>query len=279
MTGTLSVRRIAGALGAEISGINLSDNLDEEVIGELKQALANHLVIFFRDQEMTREQHKAFAARFGKLHRHPVIKGPEGDPDLLILANDGTARARTDSWHSDVSSDEFPPLGSVLYAREIPEAGGDTMWANCYLAYETLSTAMQEFLGGLTATHSAIGLFGKKLSQLVKLDDAEASKLRANLEPVHHPVVRTHPVTGRKSLYVNSGFTQCIDGLSEKESTALLEFLYAHQASPNFTCRFNWREGSVAFWDNRCTLHFALSDYFPEKRHMERYTVVGERPV
>jgi taurine dioxygenase len=273
----ISIVPIAGALGAEITGVDLSAQLSEETIDQIKSALTEHLVIFFRDQTLTRQQHKAFTSCFGELHRHPVIKGPPGEPDLLVLQNDEARRAQTDAWHSDVSSDEYPPMGSVLYAHEIPDAGGDTMWMNAYLAYEALSAPMRTYLNGLTATHSIEHLFGMK--SLVNLGAAEATAIRERLKPVHHPVVRTHPWSGRKSLYVNSSFTRSIDGIPKAESDAVLRFLYAHMASPNFTCRFRWRKGSVAFWDNRCTQHYALNDYWPHKRHMERFTVVGEKPV
>lgn len=277
MRNSMVVTPIAGALGAEVAGVDLSVPLSEDTINAIKNALAEHLVLFFREQKLTREQHKAFTSRFGELHRHPLIKGPDGEPDLLVLENDHTRRAQTDSWHSDVSSDEYPPMGSVLCAREVPDAGGDTLWMNAYLAYEALSVPMRELLDGLTATHSLDHLYGMKT--LVKMNPAEAAASRERRRPVHHPVVRTHPWTGRKSLYVNGAFTRGIDGLSKAESDALLEFLYAHMASPNFTCRFRWREGSVAFWDNRCTQHYALSDYWPQRRQVERYTIRGERPV
>lgn len=272
----LDIRPVAGALGAEVAGISLAESLGDDVIAAIRQALLEHLVLFFRDQDLTPEQHKAFASRFGELHRHPTIRGPSGDPELLVIETDREHGGKVDRWHSDVSSDECPPMGSILYARILPDRGGDTMWMNAYLAYETLSAPMRKFLDGLTATHSITRLYDLDIMR-----GGWEARMNANMEhpPVHHPVVRTHPETGRKLLYVNTIFTECIDGITKAESRALLDLLYAHIATPNFSCRLNWRKGTVAFWDNRCTQHYGVNDYWPQHRLMHRYTIVGDRPV
>ncbi|MBI2800192.1 MAG: TauD/TfdA family dioxygenase [Gammaproteobacteria bacterium] len=272
----LQIRPVAGALGAEVGGINLADALSDDIIAEVRQALLENLVLFFRDQALTPAQHKAFASRFGRLHRHPTVKAPPEDPDLLVLETDRERPGQVDRWHSDVSSDEYPPMGSLLYARIVPERGGDTMWMNAYLAYETLSAPMRGLLDGLTATHSITRLYDLGIMR----GEWEARRKASEAHPpMHHPVVRTHPVTGRKLLYVNTIFTECIDGVSAAESRAILDFLYAHIATPNFSCRLTWREGTLAFWDNRCTQHYGVNDYWPQHRLMHRYTIVGDRPV
>jgi len=238
-----------------------------------------HQVVFFRDQDITPEQHIAFAGSFGELHVHPYAPQLEGYPEILVLNNDAERPPRVNAWHTDVTFEERPPMGSILHGKVIPEHGGDTVWANTYMAYEALSDQLQHFLDGLTAVHDyARAFFGLGVHER-EVDWDKLAQARKTRPPREHPVVRTHPVTGRKSLFVNSVFTSHIKDLKQKESEAILRMLYEHMQSPDFQCRFRWRENSIAFWDNRCTQHFAVADYYPEARRMHRVTVIGERPV
>lgn len=265
----ITVDPVTPVIGAEIGGVDLSKPLGNQAQSEIQKALRDHLVIFFRDQDIDLEQHKAFGRQFGKLHIHPTAPSAEGHPEVLVIKADGESKAIAGNrWHSDVSCDEEPPMGSILHMHELPAAGGDTMFANMYAAYEGLSKPMQDFLSGLQAWHEGAQVLGKTLGQAAK-----------EYPRALHPIVRTHPETGRKCLYVNAGFTTRIEGLSDKESRALLDMLLEHVRTPEFQCRFRWRKKSVAFWDNRCAQHYALWDYFPEKRMGYRVTVCGDRPV
>ncbi len=270
----IQVHPLTPAIGAEIGGVDLSRPLEDDVFAEIHDAFLKHQVIFFRDQELTPEQHKAFGRRFGELHIHPAAPAPEGHPEILVIhADENSKFVAGNGWHSDVSCDEEPPLGSILHLHQVPSCGGDTLFASMYAAYEALSEPMKVFLAGLTAVHGSEHVYrGRYRDQGV--DDA--GKVYPQAE---HPVVRTHPETGRKSLFVNSTFTTRIKGLRRAESDALLKFLCEHIASPDFQCRFKWRKNSVAFWDNRCAQHFAMWDYYPEVRHGLRVTVKGTRPV
>lgn len=279
----IEVKPIAGALGAEIAGVDLSQDLGNAVFSEVQQALHENLVIFFRDQEMTPEQHKDFGRRFGTLNIHPQYEPLEGHPEILPIAKEPEATRNIGGvWHSDVTFLEEPALGSILYAHEVPSAGGDTMFANQYLAYESLSEGMREMLDGMKAEHSDRTLSNP--DSAADRNEERSTRIRpeamTEAEVVNeHPVVRTHPETGRKGLYVNRPFTVRFAGMTEAESKPLLEFLYAHATRPEFTCRFRWQKHSVAFWDNRCTQHYALNDYPGERRYMHRVTVNGDRPV
>ena len=272
----IHVEPIAPALGAEISGIDLRKPLDSDGLEELQLAFSEHQVIFFRDQDITRDEHKAFARRFGDLHIHPVLQPlkDEGHPEIVVLeSGEGYGSYVAGGWHSDVTFQREPPLGSILRCVVAPKIGGDTMWASMYAAYEGLSSQMQRLLGQLEARH--VGEFFKALATG---DDQKKSDLEANDASVH-PVVRTHPVTGRKALFVNMAFTRKIVGMKQQESSALLNFLYEHLGSPEYTCRFRWRVHSIAMWDNRCTQHRALADNLVDHRHMERVTLLGDAPV
>jgi len=279
---TLDVTPIAGALGAEIGGVDLSQSLSNQVYDEIHQAFLDHQVIFFRDQDLTPQQQVAFGRHFGPPHDYPFVEGlPEAPEVFEILKTETDARNFGGAWHSDTTYTEKPPLGTILYALEVPDAGGDTMFANTYLAYEALSDGLKQVLDGLKAVNSAALAGGGGRAQLIKsntamkaqnMDDADS------LEAVH-PVVRTHPETGRRSLYVNRPHTVRFDGWTEAESRPLLDFLCQHAVRPEFTCRFRWRPGSLAFWDNRCTQHFAIDDYSGHRRRMHRLTIEGERPV
>lgn len=277
----IDVRPIAGSLGAEISGVSMAEPMGNQVFQEVHDALMAHQVIFFRDQNVTPAEHVAFARRFGTLHVHPYAPSLPDQPEVLILKSSKENRSSASAWHSDVTFQEEPPLGSILLARQVPEHGGDTMWANMYMAYETLSDRMKGYLADMTALHSP-GKAAFEKAYAEQVSDGRKNEIQAErhgLAPVEQPVVRTHPVTGRKALYVNSIFTQKLVGVSGKESRAILNHLFDHLKRPEFTCRFRWEKGSVAFWDNRCTQHFAIADYGDATREMHRVTVNGDRPV
>jgi taurine dioxygenase len=265
----IAIEPLSPSIGAEISGVDLSKPLGNETFQAVHDALMEHLVVFFRDQELDLEQQKAFGRQFGQLHIHPTAPSPEGHPEILVIKADGESKAIAGNrWHTDVSCDAVPPMGSILHMHELPPSGGDTMFANMYAAYEALSTPMREFLSGLSAWHESEHVHRGTLGHAAK-----------EYPRALHPIVRTHPVTQRKCLYVNSGFTTRIDGLAENESRAILDMLFDHVRTPEFHCRFRWRPKSLAFWDNRCTQHYALWDYFPQKRLGYRVTVCGEKPV
>jgi len=281
----IQVQPIAGALGAEITGVDLSRSLDNETFTEVHQAFQDHLVIFFRDQVLTPVQQMAFAKRFGALDIHPFAEGMAGHPEVLpvIKEADDTAGNFGGTWHSDVTFYDKPALGSVLYALETPTHGGDTLFANMYLAYETLSDGMKRMLDGLTAVHNASKAYGLTDSRTVKRHGAgsRSMQVRAGVDAeveTEHPVVRTHPETGRRGLFVNHVFTQRFKGWTKEESAPLLDYLYSHAVRPEFTCRFRWRKNSIAFWDNRCVQHHAVNDYHGQRREMHRVTICGDRP-
>lgn len=268
----IEVRRLTPVIGAEIEGVDLSKPISSEVFGELKQALADNLVIFFRDQPMNAEQHKALGQLFGELHLHPAAPHVPGHPEVMIIAADAdSTRANGEGWHTDVSCDAEPPMGSILQILECPPEGGDTVFANMYAAYEALSDRMKAHLDGLRAIHDGEHVYRGLYANLGVAD-------RPSYPRSSHPVVRTHPWTGRKSLYVNQGFTTRIEGLPPEESAALLAYLYQHLQHPLFQCRYRWTPNSVAFWDNRCAQHHAIWDYWPHRRSGRRVTIKGEVP-
>jgi len=276
----ITVTPVAGALGAEIAGVDLTESIDEETFGAIHQALLDHLVIFFRDQPMTPEQHIAFGERFGTLHVHPYIPNLEGYPQVIKLESADTGPGemayQSNTWHTDLTYEANPPMASILRGIEIPEAGGDTMWNNLYAAYEGLSAPLRKMADGLTAIHNIVTSMPADF-----MDQSWAPKQLERLQQitpaVEHPVVRTHPETGRKCLFVNRNFTSHIVGVHRTESDALLAMLYAHMEQPEYVVRFKWRQNSLAMWDNRCTQHYALIDY-RSKRIMNRVTVCGDRP-
>jgi len=276
----LTIRPIADALGAEISGIDLAEHLDDQSFAEIHAALLKHLVIFFRDQQLTPEQHIAFGRRFGSLHIHPYIPNLEGYPEIIKLksADDGPGKMayQSNQWHTDLTYSAEPPLASILHAVHVPEAGGDTMWNNLYAAYENLSPALREFVDDLTAVHNIVtSMPADFMEQTWAANQLE--RMQKATPPVEHPVVRTHPETGRKGLFVNRNFTSHIVGISRIESDGILALLYQHIEQPEFTVRFHLRNNSLAMWDNRCTQHYALTDYH-SLRVMHRVTVCGDRP-
>ncbi len=276
----ITVDPITPSIGAEISGIDLSEPLGNENYAIVHDALMTHGVIFFRDQHMTPDQHKDFAGRFGHLQVHPFAPNlGEDHPEIIVIEHNEKRPPDLNNWHTDVTFMAEPPLGSVLYARTMPATGGDTLWASMYAAYDALSDRMQRILCELTAVHDYEHIFGKSGRLYRNQDDDSMKKAREKLPPAEHPVIRTHPVTGRNGIFVNSSFTVRIKDMKEKESRALLEFLHQHVQQPEFQCRFRWQENSVAFWDNRCTQHYAVADYFPECRVMHRATIDGDRPA
>jgi len=276
---TLSVTRLTPTIGAVVDGVRLNEPLSDDAFVKINDALVTHQVLFFRDQNLTPLQHRDFAARFGKLHIHPIYPSHTEAPEILVLDTDVIDLQDNAIWHTDVTFTERPPMGSVLIARVLPETGGDTLWASCIAAYEALSPPMQTFLKGLTATHSITQSFPAQRFGMTPEAQARLEKATRDNPPVSHPVIRTHPVSGKKALFVQDGFTTHINELTAPESKALLAFLSAHSAKPEFVVRWKWRLGDVAFWDNRVTLHYATDDYRPARRVMNRATIVGDRPV
>ena len=266
----LEIRPLTPALGAEVFGIDLASQLSKPQVDAIRKALVAYQVIFFRDQHMSFEQHIELGKRFGSLHVHPLAAGnhPEHPELLRIHADEKSERVAGESCHTDVSCEEEPPMGSMLYLTEVPTTGGDTMFASMYAAYDALSRPMQQFLEGLTAVHDGAKVW-------TKYGIAPSRPFARN----EHPVITVHPETGRKLLFVNRVFTSHIPALSAKESDALLEMLYRHVENPRFMCRFRWQANSVAFWDNRCTQHQAIFDYFPARRSGYRVTINGTRPL
>jgi taurine dioxygenase len=268
----IEIHKLTPNIGAEIVGIDLSQPLDDLQFQRVHGALMDHLVIFFRDQHLSPERHKEFGRRFGNLHMHPAAPSLlAGHPEIFVIkADEKSTYVAGEDWHSDVSCDEEPPMGSVLSVTTVPrDGGGDTLFANMYLAFETLSEPIRKMLTGMTAIHDGERFYRGRYG----VDDAGKIYPRAE-----HPVVRTHPVTGRKCLFVNRVFTTRIVGLEKNESSAILEMLYRHIETPEFSVRFRWQPNSVAFWDNRCTQHQALWDYYPNKRYGQRVTICGDKP-
>jgi taurine dioxygenase len=281
----IDVAPIAGSIGAEIKNVSLTDDFSTEVFDEITHAFHEHAVIFFRGQELTPEQHKSFSRRFGDLLEVPFVKALEGHPEILPVtraAKETSKRNFGGLWHSDMSYAATPPLGSVLYSKVIPPVGGDTMWTNMYVAFERLSPAMKNMLEGLNAVHSPVKSYGSNGVLINNADPAHKMDIQtgegADTEVIH-PVVRIHPATGRKALYVNSTYTLRFEGMTEEESAPLLNFLFNHCVRPEFTCRFRWTPGAVAVWDNRCTQHLAMNDYQGFDRELYRTTIVGDRPI
>ena len=275
---TLTVKPVAGAIGAEVGGVDLSQKLSDAMVGAIRKALLDHLVIFFRDQELTPEQLMAFSLRFGQPVAYPFVKGLDGFPEITPILKREEDRSNFGGiWHSDTVYQQTPPMGTILYGIDIPPYGGDTEFANQYLAYETLSEPLRRFLDGLTAVHiSGKGAVQKTRTDMMKHSSAG---LKGDELISRHPAVRTHPETGRKALYVNLAHTTHFEGMTEDESTPILEFLFRHQVKAEFTCRFRWAKGSVAFWDNRATQHNPINDYHGFRRLMHRVTLAGEKPV
>jgi taurine dioxygenase len=269
---TIQVNPSTAAIGAEVSGIDLGKPLGNQQFQELHDALMAHQVLFFRDQKITLDQHKAFGRLFGELAIHPNTPGPEGHPEILpIHADANSKRVAGERWHSDVSCDPEPPMGSILNLKVIPPVGGDTIFTSMYAAYDALSAPMKEYLSKLTAIHDGT----RNYTRTNNIIGAPTNKTFPRAE---HPVIRTHPVSGRQAIFVNPVFTMAIKEVPEDESEAILKFLYEHCAKPHWQVRFRWQPDSVAFWDNRCVQHIAMWDYFPNVRSGYRVTVKGDKP-
>ena len=273
----IRIEPLSPACGAEIHRVDLAAPLDEAVARQIRAALLAHGVIFFRDQALAPEQYLRFARAVGEPTEYPFVKGLEGYPEITEVIKEKDERVNFGGvWHSDTTYLERPPMATMLYARELPPVGGDTIFASMIMAYEALSPGMRRMLDGLTAVNSA--------------DKGDAAATREELRrqrpkdqgdvvtTAEHPLIRTHPETGRKAVFVNPGHTVRIGGLTEAESAPILEYLYAHQRRPEFTCRFRWRVGSLALWDNRSVQHYPLNDYHGHRRAMQRITLAGDRP-
>jgi taurine dioxygenase len=278
----LEVEKISGSLGAEITGVDLAQELPDEVIAEIRQALLDNLVIFFRDQALTPARQLAFAKRWGEIHLHPYMQGMDDYPEILeIVKTPQDKKNFGGSWHSDQMFTANPAMGTMLYGKTIPSAGGDTMWTNQYLAYESLSEGMRRLLDPLKAVSKGDNFSshdGKTRKEYYA--DKISMKVRdpgSTQTVTTHPLVRTHPETGRKALFIG-GHVHKFEDMTEQESRPLIDFLMQHSTRPEFTCRFRWKSGSVAFWDNRCTQHFAINDYPAETRIMHRVTICGDTP-
>jgi taurine dioxygenase len=270
----ITVKPVTARIGAEIEGVDLTRPLDDATLAEIRAALLEHCVIFFRDQELDHDSHKAFGRRFGELHIHPAIPGPDVHPEILpIHADENSTYIAGERWHSDVSCDAEPPLGSILYLHTVPQFGGDTLFSNMYAAYDALSDRMKAYLEGLTARHDGEPQYRGRYKDK-GVDDAGKVYPFAD-----HPVVRTHPETGRKCLFVNPIFTTRINGLPRIESDAILRMLFEHTQREDWQVRFRWQPNSVAFWDNRAVQHLAIWDYYPNVRSGYRVTIKGDRPV
>ncbi len=273
----IEVHPVAGALGAEILNVDLAQDLGEETVGAIRRAWLEHLVVFFRDQTLEPELFLQLARRFGEVIEYPFVKGIEGFPQITPVVKLENEKMNFGGlWHSDTAYLEQPPMATMLIAREVPAFGGDTLFANMYLAYETLSEGMRRVLEGLVAVNSSAKADVTRTREDRVRDGAkqEAKKQYA----AEHPVVRTHPETGRKALYVNFGHTVRFRDMTEEESAPILNYLFQHTARPEFTCRFRWQAGSVALWDNRCTQHNPINDYHGYRRVMHRVTLAGDRP-
>jgi taurine dioxygenase len=271
----LNVTKIAGALGAEIDGVDLAAPLPPDAVAAIRAALLEHLVIFFRGQPLTAAQFMAFARAMGTPVEYPFVKGLPDFPEIIQVMKLEHERTNFGGiWHTDTAYLDEPPMGSMLLAREVPPAGGDTLFANQYLAYEALSEGLKRTLDGLAGVNTST----KAAASKTREDRMRAAGEELKVLVGEHPVVRTHPETGRKAPFVNIGHTERFKGWSEEESRPLLEFLFAHQVKPEYTCRFRWQPGSLAFWDNRCTLHNPVNDYHGYRRVMHRVTLAGDAP-
>lgn len=271
----LQLQHLSPVIGTEVLGIDLAD-VDDDTVAWLKDLLVERKVLFFREQAISKAEHIAFAARFGELEVHPFTNNDAAYPEIIHLHNDREHPPFINVWHSDVTWRAEPSLGSILRARVVPEVGGDTLFANMEAAYDALDDATKEQIDELTAIHDNETFLQSMRRQ--GASEAEIEAKRAEFPPQRHPVVRTHPVSGRKSIYVNKIFTRSIEGMAQAESDTLLQRLYHQAWIPDFQCRFRWAPDSFAFWDNRAAQHYAAADYWPAERSMERVTIVGDRP-
>ena len=274
----IELRPLGGTLGAEVSGVDLSQPLDEATVKEIRTAWLEHLVLFFRDQEISPDQHKAFAHHFGEFQKPGFVPTLESDPHIKVQEYDKYSQIGNDvTWHADDTFTDIPSKCSVLYALDVPEAGGDTVWANMQAAYEALSEPMKTFVSSLTAVHDLVATMGPGV--LRERGPEAYTSFHQRTPAVEHPLVRTHPETGIKCIFVNPLMTSHIKDLSPAESTAILNYIYDHIKQPEFHVRFKWEKHSVAFWDNRCTVHKGINDFSPAHRLMHRVAIADtERP-
>lgn len=272
----LEAKPVAGALGAEIHGANLSTGLTQELISELRALLNRYEVLFFHDQSVAAEEQRALARAFGPLQSHPAYATVDGFPEVTILNSTSAMPTKIEMWHSDMTFLAHPPMATVLQCVTAPPQGGDTLWSSATAAYEGLSQPMRSLLDGLSAVHDFSYGFKESLAETGGRERLAAA-VAAN-PPIIHPVIRVHPETGKKVIFVNSLFTTHIPELTAKESASILSFLYEHMATPEYTVRFNWQPGNIALWDNRSTQHRPINDYFPATRCMHRVTVDGDKP-
>jgi len=275
---SLHITPLSCALGAQISGVDLSRDLTADQRDAIEQALLKHQVLFFREQPITPQQQVRFAAQFGDLHIHPIYPNVPEQPEIMVLDTALTDVRDNAIWHTDVTFLPTPALGAVLSAKQLPAYGGDTLWASGIAAFEALSKPLQTLLDGLTATHDFTRSFPLERFGTTAQDLARWEEARRKNPPLSHPVIRTHPVSGRKALFVNDGFTTRINELEAAESEAILKLLFAHATRPEFTIRWRWQENDVAMWDNRVTQHYAVDDYRPQRRVMHRATILGDAP-
>ena len=275
---SLHITPISAALGAVISGVDLARDLTAEQRNAIEQALLVHQVLFFREQPVTPQQQARFAAQFGDLHVHPIYPNVAEQPEIMVLDTALTDVRDNAIWHTDVTFLPTPAMGAVLSAKQLPAFGGDTLWASGIAAFEALSKPLQTLLDGLTATHDFTRSFPLERFGSTAEDLARWEETRRKNPPLSHPVIRTHPVSGRKALFVNDGFTTRINELEPAESEAILKLLFAHATRPEFTIRWRWQENDVAMWDNRVTQHYAVDDYRPNRRVMHRATILGDVP-
>jgi len=269
---TITVEPLSPTIGAEIAGVRMGPDVPAEQVAEIRRALLEWKVVFFRDQDVTVAEHVAFGRHFGELEIHPFTPNRDDHPEVVVIHHDENSKQGQNRWHSDVTWRLEPSLGSILRARIVPPVGGDTLFADMFAAYEGLSDEVKEKIDGATAVHSFEHNFGARMTP------EQREKFLEKYPRARHPVVRTHPESGRKGIYVNAAFTTCIEGLDEEESRRLLRHLYRQASIPEYQCRFRWQENSVAFWDNRAVQHYAAFDYHPQPRRVERVTVVGDRP-
>ena len=278
MSSTLRITPVSPSLGARVEGVDLSQSLSETEVAAIRAALLKHEVLFFEEQDLTPPQQRDFAARFGRLHVHPIRPSVPGVPEVLVMGDEPGAERDTGVWRSDVTFIETPPMGSILYAREVPQQGGDTIWSSMRAAYAALSLPIQRFLGGFDAEHDFAHSYPPDRFALHNAGLERFAWTRREHPPVRHPVVRTHPETGRDGLFINSGFTTRILGLNDNESERLLAMLVEHIRKPEFLVRWKWQPGTLVFADNRVTQHYTVNDYLPHRRVLQRVTILGDRP-
>lgn len=275
---SLRITQITPALGAIVDGIDLSQTLSGDQLTFLNDALVKYQILFFKNQPITPQKQLDFAANFGELHVHPIYPVLPDLPEIMLIDTHENFLPDNDTWHIDVTFSETPPLGAILAAKKLPSLGGDTLWSSAAAAYDALSEPFKHFLDGLTAQHSVAKSFPASRWAATKQDKERYEAAIAKYPLVTHPVVRTHPISGRKALFINDGFTTHINELSLVESNIVLDFLYKHIARPEFTLRWRWEVNDIAFWDNRITQHYAVADYLPERRIMHRATIIGDKP-